>query len=91
MKTLSEAQKRLPELIEEAQKEAIGLLDERGNLVGLLAGLSDDVLDDLVVQTPAFQNMIARSRASLAAGEPVAARELLAEARARLAKERKAK
>lgn len=89
MTTLHEAQERLADLVKEAQEEAIGLIDEKGNLVGLLAGVNDDDVDDFLVQTPAFKAMIARSRASLVSGAPVSADDLLAEARAELAKKRK--
>jgi hypothetical protein len=80
--TLREAQERLPELLLQARGETIGLTDEAGHLVGLLAGVTEDDLDDLLVQAPAFREMIARSRASLDAGVPVSAEELLAEAQA---------
>jgi hypothetical protein len=86
--TLREAQEHLPELVKQAEKESIGLTDEDGDLVGLLTGISDDDFDDLLVQTPAFQAMMARSRASLQSGAPIPASVLLAEARARLAEER---
>jgi hypothetical protein len=79
--TLREAQERLPELLQQAQGETIGLTDDEGNLVGLLAGVTEDELDDLVVQTPGFQALMARSRASLSSGVPVSAEELLAEAK----------
>jgi hypothetical protein len=88
MKTLSEAQENLPELVKQAQGEAIGLTDEAGNLVGVLAGVSEEDLDDLLVRTPAFRAMIARSRDSLNSGPTVSAKELLTEARSALAKER---
>jgi hypothetical protein len=89
MTTLDEAQKHLPRLVKQAQREMIGLTDEEGNLVGLLAGVDEDSLDDILVRTPGFQAMIARSRASLESESPVSAEDLLAEARAALAKERK--
>jgi hypothetical protein len=76
---LREAQEKLDELVKEAREEAIGLTDEEGNVVGLLAGLGEDDVDRLLVQTEAFQTMIARSRASLQAGTPVSAEELLKE------------
>ena len=84
MATMAEAQRNLPELVREAREETVGLTDESGNLLGLLAGVDEDGVDDLLVQTPAFQNMIARSRASLEAGKPVSASQLLAEAKAEL-------
>jgi ribosomal protein L12E/L44/L45/RPP1/RPP2 len=84
MKTIREAQERLGELVKEARDEAIGLTDEEGNVVGLLAGLSEDDLDELLVQTEAFQAMIARSRASLQSGVPVSAEELLKEIQEKL-------
>jgi len=83
--TISEAQQFLPRLITEARTEAIWLTDEDGNVVGVLAGVSDDDLDDLLVQTPAFQALIARSRASLRSEEAVSVHDLLAEAEAELA------
>jgi hypothetical protein len=89
MITLSEAQKHLPRLVKQAQRETIGLTDREGNLVGLLAGVDEDSLDDILVQTPGFQAMIARSRASVESEPPVSAENLLAEARAVLAKEKK--
>jgi len=88
MTTISEAQKILPQLITEARTEAIWLTDEDGNVVGVLAGLGEDDLDDLLVQTPAFQALIARSRASLQSEEPVSVHDLLAEAQAELAHQR---
>jgi hypothetical protein len=48
--------------------------------------VTEENLDDLLVETPGFQTMIAESRASLDSGEPVTADDLLAEARARLRK-----
>lgn len=83
--TISEAQQFLPQLITEARTEAIWLTDEDGNVVGVLAGVSEDDLDDLLVQTPAFQALIARSRASLQSEEAVSVHDLLAEAQADLA------
>ena len=85
--TLNEAQKHLPELVQQAREEAIGLTDEDGNIVGLLAGVGEDELDDLLVGTAAFQAMIARSRDSLQTGTPVSVQDLLAEAEAELAPE----
>jgi len=87
MTTVSEARKRLPELVRQAQQEAIGPTNEDGSLVGLLTGVSEDDLDDLLVRTPAFQAMMARSRASLGCEPPVAARDLLAEVEARQTEE----
>jgi hypothetical protein len=86
-KTIAEAQKHLPDLIRQAQKEAIGLVDENGELVGLLSGISEDDLDDLIVQTRGFKEMIARSIASLEISEPVPLEVILEEARAELAAE----
>lgn len=82
--TVKDAQKRLPELVIQAQQEAVGLTDDNGNLVGLLAGVSEDDLDDLLVQTQAYLNMIERSRLSLESGAAVSAKALLAEAQAEL-------
>lgn len=83
--TISEAQQFLPQLITKARTEAIWLTDEDGNVVGVLAGVSEDDLDDLFVQTPAFQALIARSRASLQSEEAISVHDLLAEAQAELA------
>ena len=87
MRTLQEAQNSLPELVEEARAGVMGLTNEAGNLVGLLAGLTDDDLDDLLVETPAFQAMLARARASIQAGRLVPADEVFEEMKARLARE----
>jgi hypothetical protein len=87
MRTLQEAQNSLPELVEEARADVIGLTNEAGHLVGLLAGLTDDDLDDLLVETPAFQAMLARARASIQAGRLVSADEVFEEMKARLARE----
>ena len=57
MITLSEAQKHLPRLVKQAQREMIGLTDEEGNLVGLLAGVDEDSLDDILVQIPGFMEI----------------------------------
>jgi hypothetical protein len=56
-------------------------------VVGVLAGVSEDDLDDLLVQTPAFQALIARSRASLQSEEAISVHDLLAEAEAELARQ----
>jgi hypothetical protein len=87
MATLADARERLPELLRQAQEEMIGLTDEEGNVVGLLAGVTDDCLDELLVRTPGFREMIARSRASLQREPPVSADDLYAEAMAELAEE----
>ena len=79
MRTLQEAQNSLPELVEEARAGVMGLTNEAGNLVGLLAGLTDDDQDDLLVETPAFQAMLARARASIQAGRLVPGDEVLEE------------
>ena len=71
MRTLREAQNRLPELVEEAREDVIGLTNQVGHPVGLLAGVTGDDLDDLVVETPGFQAMLARGRASIQAGRLV--------------------
>ena len=84
MKTLREAQDRLPELVEEARAEVIGLTNDAGDLVGLLSGVTEDELDDLLVETPGFQSMLARARASIQAGRLVSSDEVLAEMQARL-------
>jgi antitoxin (DNA-binding transcriptional repressor) of toxin-antitoxin stability system len=88
MRSLREAQNRLPELVEEARAGVIGLTNEAGHLVGLLAGPTDDDLDDLLVETPAFQVMLARARASIQAGRLVPADEVLEEMTARLVREK---
>jgi hypothetical protein len=80
----------LPELVAQAQQEAIGLTDEEGNLIGLLAGVDDESFDQLLVRKPGFQEMVARSRASLRTGAPVSVEQLLEEARSVLAEEQKA-
>jgi hypothetical protein len=82
-----EAQNRLPELVEEARADVIGLTNEAGDLVGLLAGVTDDDLDDLLVETPGFQGMLARARASIQAGRLVSADAVLEEMKAWLAPE----
>src|SRR5688572_13430616 len=87
MATIADAKERLPELVRQAQDEMIGLTDEDGNIIGLLAGVTDDSFDDLLVRTPGFQEMIALSRASLQSEPPVSAEDLLAEALAELAEE----
>jgi hypothetical protein len=87
---VDEAQRRLPELDRQAQEEMIGLTDEDGNLIGVLAGVTDDALDDLLVRTPGFQEMMALSRASLLSEPPVSAEDLLAEALAELEEEKRA-
>ncbi len=51
------------------------------------AGVTEDDLDDLLVETPGFQTMVARARASIQAGRLVSADEVLEEMRARLARE----
>jgi hypothetical protein len=71
-----------------AEERVVRLTDEAGNLVGLLAGLSDDDLDDLLVETPGFQAMMARARASIQAGRLVPADEVEAEMEAKLAREK---
>jgi hypothetical protein len=88
--TIAEAQKHLPDLVRQAQNETIGLVDENGDLVGLLSGISEDDLDDIIVQTRGFKEMIERSKASLETEEPVPLEVILAEARAELAAEKAA-
>jgi hypothetical protein len=56
----------------------IGLTDETGSIVGLLAGVNEDDVDDLLVQTPGFKAMIERSRMSLQTKPPVSAEDMLA-------------
>ncbi len=83
--TISEAQKNLPQLIIRARTQLVWLTDEDGNVVGALAGVGENSLDDLLTQTPVFQAMIERSRASLQTEAAVSVQDLLAEARAELA------
>lgn len=71
MTSLREAQANLPELVLEAREEAIGLTDDAGNLVGVLAGVDEGDVDELLVGTRAFQAMIERSRLSLETDGPV--------------------
>ncbi len=85
MTTISEAQKFLPQLVLQARTEVIWLTDEEGNVIGALAGVGEDDFDDILAQTPAFQALIERSRASLQVGEAVSVHDLLAEAQAELA------
>jgi hypothetical protein len=87
MRTLREAQSRLPELVEEARADVVGLTDEAGQLVGLLAGVTDDDLDDLLVETPAFRAMFARARASIEAGKLISGDNVIDEMQARLEQE----
>ena len=61
------------ELVDEARANVIGLTNEAGDLVDLLAGVTDDDLDDLLVETSGFQAMLARARASIQAGRLVSA------------------
>lgn len=84
MRTLQEAQNSLPELLEEARADVVGLTNEAGDLVGLLAGLTEDDLDDLLVETPGFQAMLARARASIQAGRLVSGEDVFEEMKARL-------
>lgn len=78
MKLMSvmEAQRCLLEILQDAEEDMIGLTDEEGNVVGIL--LTEEGMDDVLVQTPEFQEMMARSRASLEKGTPVPADDLLA-------------
>ena len=85
--TVADVRERLPELLRQAQEEMIGLTDEEGHLVGLLAGVTDDCVDDLLVRTPGFREMIALSRASLQTEPPVSADDLYAEALREMAEE----
>ena len=75
--TLSDAQKNLPKFVKQAKSQTIGLTDESGHVVGLLAGVDDEYIDDLLVQTPGFKRMMERSRASLKKGKPVSVEDLL--------------
>ena len=86
-KTMREAQEDLPRLVEEARAGAIGLTDEEGNIVGLLTGLTEDEMDELLVQTPEFQGMMARSQACIERGEWATLEEVEAEVTRRLASE----
>jgi hypothetical protein len=85
--TVADARDRLPELLRQAQEEMIGLTDDEGHLVGLLAGVTNDCLDDLLVRTPGFREMIALSRASLQTEPPVSADALYVEAIREMAEE----
>jgi hypothetical protein len=67
------------------RNEVVWLTDEAGNVLGALAGVDEDDLDDLLAQTPAFQALIARSRDSLESGKAVSVHDFLAEAQAELA------
>jgi hypothetical protein len=87
---MREAQENLPRLVEEARTGAIGLTDDEGKIVGLLTGLSDDDMDELLVQTPEFQAIMARSRACIESGALVSLEEVEAEVESRLAGERAA-
>jgi len=58
----------------------IGLTDDDGRLVGFLAGVTDDCVDDILVRTPGFREMIALSRASLQTEPPISADDLYEEA-----------
>jgi hypothetical protein len=49
--------------------------------------VTNDDLDDLLVETPAFQAMLARARASIQAGRLVPGDEVLEEMKARLARQ----
>ncbi|MGH9840504.1 MAG: hypothetical protein ACREEM_17130 [Blastocatellia bacterium] len=83
--TISEAQKNLPHLIIHARTQLIWLTDEDGNVVGALAGVGEDGLDDILTRTPAFQALIEGSRASLQTEAAISVHDLLAEAKAELA------
>ena len=89
--TVSDAQRCLPELVRQARKKTVGLTDEEGNLIGLLAGVSEDDIDDLLVQTPGFQALMAASRADLEAGRTVSLEDLMSETKERLAQEKRKK
>ncbi len=88
--TVSEAQARLPELLQQTHEGPIALTDEDGNLLGMLSAIDDDNIDDLLVQTPGFKAMIAESLASMETHPLVPVEDLLAEAHARMAQERDA-
>ncbi|HYG78049.1 MAG TPA: hypothetical protein VEK08_23790 [Planctomycetota bacterium] len=81
MKTLNvrEAQKQLPKWIKRSKKETIALTDDAGRVVGMLAAVNEEDIDDLLVETPAFKEMIQRSRESLKTGTAVSAQNLLKE------------
>jgi hypothetical protein len=55
-------------------------MTDAGTLSGLLAGVSEENLDDLLVRTPGFMRVVERSRASLRSAPPMSAEDLLAEA-----------
>lgn len=85
--TVADARERLPELLRQAQEEMIGLTDDNGRLVGFLSGVADDCVDDLLVRTPGFREMIALSRASLQTEPPISADDLYEEAMREIAEE----
>jgi hypothetical protein len=79
MKLMSvrEAQKHLSATLKDTEEEMIGLTDEKGNVIGLL--FTEEGLDEVLVQTPEFREMMARSRASLEKGALISADDLLAQ------------
>lgn len=87
LKTMREAQEDLPRLVEEARAGAIGLTDDAGRIVGLLTGISEDEEDELLIQTPEFQAIMARSNACLEQGATLSLEEVEAELQSRLASE----
>ena len=81
---LSEAQLHLPAVLKKARKAPVGLVDGHGRLIGVVAGVNEEDVDELLARTPAFRLLIARSKASLKKGAPIPAEALLAEARAEM-------
>jgi hypothetical protein len=84
---IEDAQNNLASLVRDAREEAIGLTDEAGNLVGILRGVHEDDLDELLVQTPEFRAMMARSLASIETEGTIPLEELMEELRSELAGE----
>lgn len=74
--SVTEAQKHLAEILRDADEDMIGLTDETGNVIGIL--FTEEGMDDVLVQTPEFQEMMAQSRASSEKGMLVSAEDLLA-------------
>ena len=78
MKTipLTKAEKNLGKLVKQARLEAIALTDKGGHVVALLAGVGEDELDDLLVRTPAFKSMMAKSAAAVKHGKLISLDDL---------------
>lgn len=76
----TDAQRCLLDLLRDAEEDMIGLTDEEGDVIGIL--ITEEGLDEVLVRTPQFQEMMERSRASLETGEPISAEDLLAKLQA---------